>query len=259
MKLSSFNSELNCLFEKLVDEHGLKFERQETALINSINSAINSTKKPITVIGGHNSISNVKLAKKVSGVNKFGKEPFADIEILTKGKTYLISAKGPTAPSLGGGGMEGLNFTFPELIRNFLSKAEELLVKRGIKANQVEVPNIYGKISDKIQLKLLAGTPELGGPIDYVYIGAMDPNPKLIGNRLELDGQFLTPAEILIHKGDVYLRIRKRRDDQSFEPGRKDKAGLPAIFGQSPSKPGEVNRRLVVTNDVPKNALIINL
>jgi hypothetical protein len=52
------------------------------------------------------------------------------------------------------------------------------------------------------------------------------------------------------------LRLRKRREDQPFEPTKKDSKGLPLILGRSPSR-GDSGRRIVTAKKPPKNALTV--
>jgi len=54
------------------------------------------------------------------------------------------------------------------------------------------------------------------------------------------------------------LRIRKRREDQPFDPNLRDRQGFPAILGKSPSK-GDSNRRIVISKRIPVNALSIRV
>jgi hypothetical protein len=103
---------------------------------------------------------------------------------------------------------------------------------------------------------LLEGSKSTGGPIHYLYTGPMTVTSRLDGTNLILNGKLATPKEFA--RKTLYLRIRKRRNDQTFDPTMKDRNGLPSIMGKSPSK-GDANRRIVVAKSIPSNALKIRV
>lgn len=164
--------------------------------------------------------------------------------------------KGPTAPSLAGGGLRGLETILPGIAKKFMNNAHEYLIKSGYKKGD-KVPDIFGKISEKDKANIVVGNKEVGGPIDYMYIGPMEVEGSLEGNTLVLNGN-LYPAKDYAKKEDLYFRLRARRADQTFEPESKSSDGTPKIYGVSPSK-GDSSGRIVVTNSVPSNAKVIQV
>jgi len=117
---------------------------------------------------------------------------------------------------------------------------------------------VYGKINISVKLKLVVGTKAMGGPIDYMYIGPMDVKSKYDAkkNQLQLSGEF-TAAVKFAKTHDLYFRLRARRKDQRFD--REAQSGnVPKIYGKSPSR-GDTAGRIVVTDKVPKNAIIVSI
>jgi hypothetical protein len=84
----------------------------------------------------------------------------------------------------------------------------------------------------------------------------MDVSSRLDGTNLTVNGNLFTPKEYA--KKSLFLRIRKRREDQPFDPNLRDRQGFPAILGKSPSK-GDSNRRIVISKRIPVNALSIRV
>jgi hypothetical protein len=127
----------------------------------------------------------------------------------------------------------------------------------GVKAGD-KVPDVYGKISKVNKEKIVIGTKAMGGPIDYMYIGPMDVkssyDPK--NNTLTLNGN-LTESKTYAKTHDLYFRLRARREDQTFDPDAQQ-GGVPKIYGRSPSR-GDSAGRIVITDSVPKNAVIVEV
>ncbi len=246
--------------EKLV-EAGASAERQEYGLIDSIN-AMATPEKPVELKSSGETILDVIGASKVEGMNDLGKEPYSDVQIhLADGTILNVSAKGSSAPTLAGGGLVALTSMLPNLVTEFLQRAVDELVAQGYKKGDTGVPDVYGQITGEDALLVLQGNEAMGGPIDYMYQGPMDVTAQHCDIRGEcsitVSGAF-TNIEDYADDHVLYLRARKRRNDQPFDPAAVDKAGLPSIFGKSPTK-GARNRRIVITDKVPSGALIVSI
>ena len=240
---------------------GTSAERQETGVIKSINDSVKKNKKnPITVIAGKIKITGVIEAKKFTGRQAGGSEPYTDVVLVThNGDEINLSLKGEAAPSLAGGGLKGLDLAVPGIAKKFMIAAHnELVIKKKLAVGD-KVPDIYGKIANNDKVKIVVGTKLMGGPIDYMYIGPMD----VIGrydmkkNELTLNGK-LSEAVDYAKTHDLYFRLRARREDQRFDPDAKDSKGVPKIYGVSPSK-GDSAGRIVVTDKTPASAVIVRL
>ena len=144
----------------------------------------------------------------------------------------------------------------PGLIEKFLEAAERWYLQNGFKTGDV-IPDIYGQLNDKDKMSIVIGNEEIGGPIDLMYIGPMDVtgsyNPKR--KELTISGALIDSRDFA-NDNDIYLRLRKRRKDQPFVPGKKDAAGMPLILGKSPSQ-GDSGRRIVTSKGAPSGAIVV--
>lgn len=237
---------------------GASAERQETGVVNAVNKAVKDNKKnPITVVAGSTKISGVSAAKKYTGRQSSGSEPYTDVIFAKKsGKAVNLSLKGEAAPSLAGGGLRGLEAIVPGLASRFMKAAFNQLISQGLKKGD-KVPDIYGKIGPKTKEKIVVGTSAMGGPIDYMYIGGMDVKSSYDSktNTLTFTNAKLTESKQYAKTHELYFRLRARREDQRFDPDAQQ-GGIPKIYGKSPSK-GDSAGRIVVTDSVPKNAVIV--
>ena len=244
---------------------GASAERQESGVIKKIKNAIKkNANNPITVIAGETSIAGVIGAEKYKGRQLSGSEPYTDVVLKVrdgkKTKEINLSLKGESAPSLAGGGLEGLELAIPGIAKKFMTEAYENLIKIQKLNVGDKVPDVYGKISSKDKLKIVIGNESMGGPIDYMYIGKMDVNAKYDEekNILTFENGSLTDSTTYAKTHELYFRLRARREDQRFDPEAKDNRGVPKIYGKSPSK-GDSAGRIVITDSTPRNAVIISM
>jgi len=202
------------------------------------------------------------MASKMEELNALGTEPYTDVVLTLKGhKTMNVSLKGgseagvSSAPSIGGGGLVGLQTLIPDIISRFLTKANAWY-KKSYKAGDL-IPDVYGQLSPQDTLTVLAGSEDMGGPVDYMYVGPMSVVGSFKNNVLTLNG-VLTDVNTYAKKHSIFLRIRKRREDQPYAPDLKDAEGNPLILGRSPSK-GDSGRRIVLVDRLPSQANLIKL
>jgi len=225
-------------------EAGEKFERQEIGLVKAIKK---SPKKPAVLVIGDKTIFGIKDANKEETTTSSGKEPMTDVYLETTKNRINLSLKGPSAPSLAGGGVKGIETVSPNLITDFFKKAKSALSREYKKGENI--PDVYMPLDKKTAEALIKSNKESGGPIDFVYKGPMDVKVEYKGNQIIiLDAVLLTPSEMAT-KHPLYLRYRKRREDQRFDPNS------PSLLTQS--KKGDKNGRLVVTDQLPSTALVI--
>lgn len=240
---------------------GASTERQETGVIKSINDAVKKNKKnAITVVAGKTKFTGIVEAKKYTGRQSGGSEPYTDVILINnKGEQINLSLKGEAAPSLAGGGLKGLELAVPGIAKKFMTEAYNELVKKKKLTVGDKVPDVYGKIGNNDKKKIVVGNEAMGGPIDYMYIGPMNviSNYNEEKNELKLNGE-LTEAVEYAKTHELYFRLRARREDQRFDPDAKDNKGVPKIYGVSPSK-GDSAGRIVVTDKTPSNAVIVSI
>jgi hypothetical protein len=234
-------------------------ERQERSLVD----AINSVKGPKTVVSQDGSkIENIVSAEKYEGSSSAGTEPYSDVILnLEDGTKLLVSAKGPSAPTLGSGGITGIkvitkdgaNPEILDFVKDFYERSyqyyKDIVEKEGLKdvnlyKNKL-VPDVSVKVPENILKTLLVGTPEMGGPVSYYYIGPMDVKYNTEGNTIKLNGNFISVDDFIEKKGDkLYAHIRKRDGDMYFTDAKQSINGveIPAIFVKTPGGTGIQSR-----------------
>lgn len=244
--MKSFKHYLNEEAELLLMA-GQAAERQENGFVDAINQAYENLQRGITVKTMDMTVKDIVKAEKYGGRSKAGTEPYTDVIITnSKGKKFNLSMKGSSAPSLAGGGLAGMELVIPGIGKKFMEAAlahHKKKLKPGDK-----VPDLFAKLNDKDKLKLVIGTAAMGGPIHFMYIGPMDVKSTLVGNTLQLNGK-ISDAKKYANDHELYFRLRARREDQTFDPDKKDRAGIPTVYGKSPSR-GDAKGRIVVTDKV---------
>jgi hypothetical protein len=237
---------------------GTGSERQELGLINLLNeNATKANKYYVSSLGIKNKILR---AEKNEGLSPLKQEPYIDVFILTHdGKKYGISMKGDSAPSLAGGGLIGIKSSAPDLLDKIYTEIEKYIKGLGFKDGSVIdanlIPDIFIRIPDKYVKKILVGNKEMGGPVDYMYIGKMDVTGTVNHDTGEIrpNGTFYSIDEYMRKIPNFFFRIRKRdlQPDNMIQISftKKNKEGYPLIF--SAPKTGKNNFRMVIIDKVP--------
>ena len=239
---------------------GASSERQEKGFIDAVKKSVKKNKnKAITVVAGGTRIPGVTNAEKYNGRQSSGSEPYTDV-ILRRAsmKDVNLSLKGEATPSLAGGGLRGLEAIIPGIGGKFMKAAYKLLIKLGLKEGD-KVPDVYGQVNETDKTKIVVGTPAMGGPIHYMYIGGMDVKSDYDEKTatLTFTNGALTEAKKFAKTHDLYFRLRARREDQTFDPDSMQ-GDIPKIYSRSPSR-GDSAGRIAITDKVPKNAKIVEV
>lgn len=238
-------------FKRYLAEAGQSAERQENAFVDLVNDAFKQNgEKPFTLKTKDDTIKNVVKAEKFSGRQKSGSEPYTDVKVYTSKGVLNFSMKGPSAPSLAGGGLRGIEEIIPGIASRFFRAAFDNHKKKGLKFGD-KVPDTFAKLNDKDKKLLVIGNEAMGGPIDYMYIGPMDVDGTFKNGVLTVNGKAIESNKYSDSK-DLFFRLRARRVDQTFDPEASDKNGIPKIYGKSPSK-GDSAGRLVITDKPTKS------
>jgi len=239
-------------------------ERQEIGLIQAINeAAAMSSKAHVSQLG---TTAYIKSASKNEGLSSVGQEPYIDVFIETSRGKLGISCKGESAPSLAGGGVAGLKVIAPDLLRKLYNTIEahlknDLKLKTGDIVAADSIPDLYVQIPQNFVELILKGNRQMGGPIDYMYVGPMDVESNMRGNTLALNGNFYGIQEYMRKIGTFYFRIRKRDIEPSntiaIELTRTNKEGYKMMF-RGP-KTSKNNLRIVITDKVPSTGRKLTL
>lgn len=229
------------------------FERQEIEFCNIVNSY-----KTINIDSGKHYLENIYGALKCKDLNAYNYESYTDVILLNDDKKIKISMKGLDTPSLAGGGLEGLHRICPKICIDALDMATSKLMEYGYKTGdkvQAFHANMFYKIPKEHNETIVRGTDEMNGNIDYIYQGPMSVTAEHVDNTtIRFNGNLKSVEEIA--DTDLYLRIRRRTNDQVFTDIKTDKYGYPSVFTSDYS----ANRRVSVVskNDIPSNAIKLN-
>ena len=244
-------------FKQYMTEAGASAERQENGFVDAIARAFEQNgNKPFTLKTKDATVANVIKAEKFTGRQQSGSEPYTDVVVYTSRGQLNLSMKGPSAPSLAGGGLRGVEAIIPGIGARFFRAALDNHIKSGLKPGD-KVPDTYAKLNSKDKMLLVLGNAAMGGPIDFMYIGPMDVVAKFNNGTLTVNGS-LIDAKKYAKQHELYFRLRARRVDQTFDPAASDRQGVPKIYGKSPSK-GDSAGRLVVTDKVSGRGRIIEV
>jgi len=251
----SYNSATKSFSKKYLIEAGRTSERQENGFVAAITDAVKMNgDKPITLKTKDATIKGVIKAEKYTGRQASGSEPYTDVQIFTSRGILNISMKGPTAPSLAGGGLRGIEEIIPGLGARFFRAAYDNHIKNNKLKPGDKVPDTFAKLNDKDKKLLVIGNKAMGGPIHYMYIGPMEVLADYKQSTLTVNGK-LIDSKTYSDSKDLFFRLRARREDQTFDPEASDRNGVPKIYGKSPSR-GDSAGRLVVT-DKPVRGKVI--
>jgi len=243
-------------------------ERQERSLIDTINS-VEGTKTIVSQDGSK--IEGVVKAEKVEGSSAAGTEPYSDVKlIMANGSELLVSAKGPSAPTLGSGGIAGIKLLTkgganPEIldfVDEFYNKAyayyKEVVDKEGLEGQNLYknklVPDVSIKVPEEIITTILKGTPEMGGPVSYYYIGDMDVKGTADGQTITIENGNFVPLDTFIKEktGKLYAHVRKRDGDLYFTRATQninDKT-VPVIFSKQQDGSGGAQSRFGIIDKI---------
>ena len=249
MRFSEFNN------TQIDEMAGMNAERQENGFVEAIAESIaQNNGNPIDLITNKASIKGVTGATKFTGRQASGSEPYTDIVLETTNGSFNLSMKGPTAPSLAGGGLRGVTAIIPDIGSNFFTAAHKNLLDKGFEAGD-KLPDTFGKLNDDDKLLLVVGTRAMGGPIDYMYIGPMDVDYQQQDNVVKINGSLIGATDYANSK-DLFFRLRARRIDQTFDPLATYDNGIPKIYSKSPSR-GDSSGRLVIVDRVSSQGELI--
>jgi len=243
-------------------------ERQERSLIDLINS-VEGTKTIVSADGSK--IEGVVRAEKVEESSEAGTEPYSDVKlVMADGSELLVSAKGPSAPTLGSGGIAGIKLLTkgganPEIldfVDDFYNDAyayyKEIIDREGLEGQNLyknkSVPDVSIKVPEEIITTILRGTPEMGGPVSYYYIGKMDVDGEPEGQTIKIKNGSFIPLDTFIKEktGKLYAHIRKRDGDLYFTKATQNinDRTVPVIFSKKADGSGGAQSRFGIVDKI---------
>ena len=134
---------------------GAGAERQETGFVNAINRAVKKNGgKGIRVQTSGSALTNIIRAEKFSGRSSAGTEPYTDVILHSQGgRRWNLSMKGESAPSLAGGGLEGLELIVPGIGGRFIKSAYRAYIRAGYKRGD-ELPDAYATVPGNLKTRI---------------------------------------------------------------------------------------------------------
>ncbi len=241
-------------------------ERQERGLIDAINSV-----EGIKILVGDNGfeIPNIIRAEKQPDPPRA--EAYADIRLIRKvGDPYLLSAKGIATPSIAGGGLTGItqiNDDLGNFVADFYEDAYEYYKKIFDANDEIDYDtNLYKTsfmkdvnrvVPPSLIDDMLRGNKAMGGPVDGYYIGPMDVQYTVEGNKIITNGDVI-PLETFADKYDkIFMHIKKRSGDYYFTDALQTVNGftMPLIFTNKPG--GKMAKSRLGTNPKSRGQIIL--
>lgn len=227
-------------------------QRQEKSLVETIKKA-----QGITIPGSEFPIVHAEQAPEIG---PHGKENLVDVVVYNVwNHSYNVSCKQINAADLGGGGISGLLKSVPQLVKTLydttINDLQKLGFAQGYQYSVTSIPQIQYKIPDQFTYKIFRGSDEVGGKIDYMYVGPAD----VVLVNASLNGMFIPIAEYA-RKKIYYFRLRKRDVFDNIVTVNYEKLntnGLPVLFTSGPmQKPAS---RFVVEDRVLSTSLVKEL
>lgn len=241
-------------------------ERQERGLIDAINSV-----EGIKTLVGDNGFEIPNIIKAEKQPDPPRAEAYADIRLIRKvGDPYLLSAKGIVTPSIAGGGLTGItqiNDDLGNFVADFYQDAYEYYKKIFDANDEIDYnTNLYKTsfmkdvnrvVPPSLIDDMLRGNEAMGGPVDGYYIGPMEVQYTVEGNKIITNGDVI-PLETFAEKYDkIFMHIKKRSGDYYFTDALQTVNGftMPLIFTNKPG--GKMAKSRLGTNPKTRGQIIL--
>ena len=228
---------------------GYQFEKTERDLMSAINQTVKQTQdKTVNLIGANGTmLEGVVGARKNPNTNAIGGDSLSDVTIYTrKGKSYKINTKGSIAPVQTITNTRALFASNPALAKRFVTTAIAKYKALGYKEGQMidgNVPGIYAELRGEHNRRVITGTPQLGGPVDYFFEGSPTGTPDDQGN-VQLGGNLITANDL--HKSqNFYIQMGKPPIQARFDFTRADNFGLKLIHDRGGRQLNVIDRQFI--------------
>jgi|TARA_R100000455_G_C6263860_1_gene119124 hypothetical protein len=120
-------------------------------------------------------IPEVVNARKMPNVNALGQDNLTDLSlVLRNGRTLRVNTKGSFAPIITHNNIFSVFAAAPAMTKKFISTVITKYKGMGFRDNQLisrNVPPIYAELRGEHNRKMVVGTPQVGGPIDFFFEG----------------------------------------------------------------------------------------
>jgi len=241
-------------------------ERQERGLINAINSV-----KGIKTLVGKNGFEITNIIKAEKQPDPPRAEAYADLKLVRKGKDpYLLSAKGLQTPSIAGGGLAGItqiNNDLANFVGDCYQAANEYYKKIFDDNDEIDYnTNLYKTsymkdvnrvVPSELIDDMLRGNEAMGGPVDGYYIGPMEVEYEIKGDKIITNGNIIPLEKFADAYDKIFMHIKKRSGDYYFTDALQTVNGvtMPLIFTNKPG--GKMAKSRLGTNPKSRGQIII--
>lgn len=208
-------------------------QRQEKSLVDRINEACKPHPIKLDKVPGY-----VLGAYQAPDFGPHGRENLVDVVIQCEDAEWNVSCKIGEAADLGGGGMAGLTKIVPEIVDRLYERVCDDITRAGLRNGSTyhirDVPGLVYKIPESVTYTIFRGSEQIGGTIDYMYIGPQ----KVTFIEGKLNGALYTTHEYA-NKRPYYFRLRKRDvfdNHVTVNFDKKTRHGYPVLFTTGPTQ-----------------------
>jgi|TARA_A100001515_G_C4551776_1_gene203691 hypothetical protein len=201
-------------------------------------------------------IPQIVSARKHQNKNAIGQDNHTDISVVQRnGRMFKINTKGSFAPIYSNGNLDAVFASAPAMTKRFLQICITKYKALGFKDNQLitsGIPPIYAELRGETNRKMVMGTPQIGGPIDFYFEGQPTGVYNEEQNSFNLDSSILNAYNLSKTKF-FYLVAQPPPVGDRFNYKALDRKGMPIIHNQGRS----VN--LVDRSFVPAGSTVIRI
>ena len=201
-------------------------------------------------------IPEVVNARKMPNVNAIGQDNLTDITlVLRNGRMLRVNTKGSFAPIITHNNIFSIFAGAPAMTKKFISTVITKYKGMGFKDNQLitgNVPPIYAELRGEHNRKMVVGTPQLGGPVDFFFEGQPSGQYDEEQNVVNMQASILDALSLSKTK-PYFLVCQPPPAGARFSFNQRDIRGMPIIHTSGRS----VN--LVDRSFVPAGSTVIRI
>ena len=215
---------------------GYQFEKTERDLMRVINSNVARSPTKTLNIQAMNGfvLENVVGARKHANANAIGGDSLLDVSIATRnGRQFKINTKGTIAPVQIHSDFRSIFASSPTLTKKFvrsaIAKYKALGYRDGMPVGNA--PGIVAELQGENNSRIVRGTPQMGGPVDYFFEGSSLGELDEQQNVFRMQANF-TSAIDLAKSQKFFVSMNAPPPGSTFIFNKQDNFGVPIIHDQ---------------------------
>ena len=226
-----------------------QFDKTERDLARTINENVrNAPGRRLTIQTLNEVLPNVVGARKMPNQSAIGSENYTDVIVnFAGGRSAKINTRGTFAPSQILPDARTIFGAAPAMTKKFLRTAITKLKSMGLRDGQLAPTNmqpLYAELRGENNRKIVTGTAQVGGPIDYIFEGATQGQYDPEQNVLSMQAN-LTSALALSKTQRYYINMAPPRAGSRMMFNRNDNFGMPMIFDNGGRQLSIVDRSFI--------------